>query len=54
MISKHQSIFNKIIISDERSEQLSDHEKNFMMLSSDSDSDYDDEFDDEIIEDMNM
>ena len=54
MISKHQSIFNKIIISDERSEQLSDHEENFMMLNNNNDSDYDDEFDDEIIEDMNI
>ena len=54
MISKHQPTFNKIIISDEKSEQLNNHEKNSMMLSSNSDSDYDNEFDDEITENMNM
>ena len=54
IISKHQPIFNKIIISDEKNEQLSDHEKNSMILNNDNDSDYNDKFDDEITENMNM
>ena len=54
MISKHQSIFNKIIISDERNEQLNNYEKKFMMLNNDNDNDYNNEFDNEITENMNM